>query len=286
MPIDVSTALAPDAPVVTNENGGKQSHSPYGFHLLPTSAMFAVAELALTGANKYGESFGDRNYVKIPSYEHANHALSHIYAFLAGDKTDDHAVHAALRCLFMVDTKLREEAENEEIKKAEASVYEALQSIATSCSKMNGKETVTTAHNCSCTHCTCHDNEDNPLTKLKKNIAFDVWEALEIYRHCITSDPDYDYKAWFGVDCAFNLLTKDIIDYACVDLDYHSDDCYSIVFNGFEKFYENLDKSIPLNSDELKPMIDTFIDQLAEEFVTLYEEENEFDEEYEEEEEE
>lgn len=35
--------VQPDMPLETNEAGGKQSATPYGFHLLPPHAMFAAA---------------------------------------------------------------------------------------------------------------------------------------------------------------------------------------------------------------------------------------------------
>ena len=88
-----STLIAgvdPAAPVITNSNGGKQSDTPYGFHLLPPSALFDAAEVAKYGADKYGETFSERNYTKIDTIDHLNHAIQHIYAFLAGDKQDDH----------------------------------------------------------------------------------------------------------------------------------------------------------------------------------------------------
>lgn len=95
--------VEPDAPVVTNKNGGKQSKTPYGFHLLPISALFDAAKVAKEGADKYGETFNDRNYIKIATEDHLNHALQHIYAFLAGDKQDDHLGHAIVRLMFAYD---------------------------------------------------------------------------------------------------------------------------------------------------------------------------------------
>lgn len=100
--------VSPDAPVVENELGGKQSDTPYGFHLFPLSAVFAAAQTAKYGADKYGETFGDRNYVKIPSEDHINHAIAHLYAHLSGDKQDDHLAHAIVRCMFAYDTAKRE----------------------------------------------------------------------------------------------------------------------------------------------------------------------------------
>ncbi len=52
----IITGVQPDAPVVTNALGGSQSDTPYAFHFLPSHAMFAVAEVAKYGAEKYGET--------------------------------------------------------------------------------------------------------------------------------------------------------------------------------------------------------------------------------------
>lgn len=103
--IDVLFGVSPEAPVVENEQGGKQSSSPYGFELLPTSSVFAAAMVARQGADKYGETLNNRNYTKIPCESHLNHAIAHIYAYLAGDKSDDHLAHAIVRLMFAYDTK-------------------------------------------------------------------------------------------------------------------------------------------------------------------------------------
>ena len=101
--------VEPDAPVITNDNGGKQSKTPYGFHLLPISALFDAAKVAKEGADKYGETFDHRNYTKIDTEDHLNHALQHIYAFLAGDKQDDHLGHAIVRLMFAYDVNNRKD---------------------------------------------------------------------------------------------------------------------------------------------------------------------------------
>ena len=101
--------VAPDIPVVVNEKGGKQSDTPYAFHMIPTSSIFAAAQTLGYGAKKYGETINDRNYTKIPTEDHINHAIQHLYAFLAGDKQDDHLAHAIARCMFAYDTAQRSE---------------------------------------------------------------------------------------------------------------------------------------------------------------------------------
>ena len=42
--------------IETNAMGGKQSATPYAFHMLPPNAVFAAAEVAKKGAEKYGET--------------------------------------------------------------------------------------------------------------------------------------------------------------------------------------------------------------------------------------
>ena len=102
--------LEPDAPVVENAQGGKQSHSPYAFHMLPVNAMFAAAEVAQYGAEKYGETFQSRNFTKIPPEDHVGHCLQHLYAYLAGDDSDDHLAHAIVRAMFAFETNFMRES--------------------------------------------------------------------------------------------------------------------------------------------------------------------------------
>lgn len=52
--------------------------------------MFAAARVAKEGADKYDETRNERNYKKIPTDEHINHCLQHLWAFLAGDTSDSH----------------------------------------------------------------------------------------------------------------------------------------------------------------------------------------------------
>ena len=100
-------SLSPDAPVIENENGGRQSSTSYAFHLLPIDAIFAAAEVAKSGADKYGETFGNRNYTKIPVEDHINHCIQHLYGYLAGDTSDDHLAHAIVRAMFAYDVAMR-----------------------------------------------------------------------------------------------------------------------------------------------------------------------------------
>ena len=56
--------------------------------------------LYLQVAEKYAETLWNRNYKRIPPEEHINHAVQHLFAYLAGDESDDHLSHAILRAMF------------------------------------------------------------------------------------------------------------------------------------------------------------------------------------------
>jgi hypothetical protein len=96
----VILGVQPDVPTEINETGGRQSSTPYAFHFLPPHALFAAAEVAKYGAEKYGETLLNRNYKRISPEEHVNHAIQHLFAYLAGDESDDHLSHAILRAMF------------------------------------------------------------------------------------------------------------------------------------------------------------------------------------------
>jgi hypothetical protein len=87
-----------DAPTVVNEVGAKQSKVEYRLDLADTRAVFALGKTLHEGAEKYGEE----NWRGIPAKEHINHALIHLYAYLAGDKQDEHLSHALCRIMFAI----------------------------------------------------------------------------------------------------------------------------------------------------------------------------------------
>lgn len=97
-----------DVPIKTNEHGGSQSDVPYRFDLLDPEAMFAMTRVLAEGAEKYGEN----NWHKISVEDHLNHALIHIYAYLAGDRSDEHLSHLMCRALFAEGVALKQEREN------------------------------------------------------------------------------------------------------------------------------------------------------------------------------
>lgn len=86
-----------EAPMETNEFGGKQSKVEYRFDLVDPKALFAVAKVLKEGFDKYGS---DQNWRSIPARDHLNHLLIHVYAYLAGDTQDEHLSHAVCRAIF------------------------------------------------------------------------------------------------------------------------------------------------------------------------------------------
>lgn len=97
--------VGPDAPTIVTDQGGKHSDSPYAFHLMDAKAMFAIAKVLKDGAEKYGED----NWRQISVPENLNHALQHIYAWLAGDTQDEHLTHAACRIIFSLAIELQDD---------------------------------------------------------------------------------------------------------------------------------------------------------------------------------
>ena len=112
--------VGPDVKIATNEKGGKQSDTPYGFHLMDAEASFALAKVLAYGAKRYARD----NWRLVGIEDHLNHALQHIFAWMAGDEQDDHLEHALCRLHFAVavdrqddehwEKMLSEESANEE----------------------------------------------------------------------------------------------------------------------------------------------------------------------------
>ena len=106
----VINGVGKDALIEENESGGRQSNSGYRFDLIDPKALFATAKVLKEGFDKYGED----NWRKIPTSDHLNHLLVHAYAYLAGDRQDEHLSHAVCRAIFAlgVDIDTREEMED------------------------------------------------------------------------------------------------------------------------------------------------------------------------------
>lgn len=93
------TEFSDQAPTVTNDQGGKHSQLSVRLDLLPALAVMSVGKVLAAGAKKYGID----NWKLVPIREHVNHALVHIFGYLAGDVQDHHLQHAACRLLMALD---------------------------------------------------------------------------------------------------------------------------------------------------------------------------------------
>lgn len=95
--------LSPDAPVISNSSGGKQSDTGTRIDLFPPLSTLHVGAILDHGARKYGEN----NWHQISVNEHLNHLLTHAFAYLAGDTQDDHLGHLACRGMMALEIELR-----------------------------------------------------------------------------------------------------------------------------------------------------------------------------------
>ncbi len=85
--------------IITNEQGGKQSKLDYAFDLIPPSAILAIARIF----EERSKTYEPWNWLKIPSTDHLNHALYHIFQHLNSNKEDDHLYHAGCRMLMAIE---------------------------------------------------------------------------------------------------------------------------------------------------------------------------------------
>lgn len=104
-----------DGDTITNERGGRQSYISTAFHWLPCDAMRLVAQCARYG----GEKYGPENYRTIDGPDHIAHAWNHMNEFMAGDRSEDHLVHAALRLLFTIQLAVECEEQAEQYARPE-----------------------------------------------------------------------------------------------------------------------------------------------------------------------
>jgi len=64
--------------------------------LIPVLGLVRLARTCAEGAKRYGVG----NWLRgIPVSDLVNHAIRHLYLYLAGDKTEDHLAHAAWNIL-------------------------------------------------------------------------------------------------------------------------------------------------------------------------------------------
>lgn len=104
--------LGNDAPPSVNEQGGKQHHRPYRMQAIPPKAILEVGKVRHIGFTELG--YDDDNYKLISKEEHVGRALTHIFAWLAGDKSNDHLSHGCTRLLFALEMELEELEETDD----------------------------------------------------------------------------------------------------------------------------------------------------------------------------
>jgi hypothetical protein len=99
--------MGKDARVVDAGNGATQAELPYAFTDLDPLALFRMAQIMAEGSQKYGPP--EINWRLIAERDHINHAIAHLYSYLAGDTTDDHLGHAACRVMGALQVHLQKE---------------------------------------------------------------------------------------------------------------------------------------------------------------------------------
>lgn len=106
---------APESAVDVNEQGGRQSATPYLTRGLPVKAVLRVSRVLHDAALEYERdpfvNVQDRNWHRIPSWSHLEHMLQHALLFLEGDTSENHEAHVATRALFFLEMLMRERGE-------------------------------------------------------------------------------------------------------------------------------------------------------------------------------
>ena len=83
--------------IETYSNGAKRAAVQEAYHLIPPLGLQAVAEAMAKGAARYG----DDNWRGLPKEVMVNHAIRHLVLWMAGDRSEPHAAHAACNCLML-----------------------------------------------------------------------------------------------------------------------------------------------------------------------------------------
>jgi hypothetical protein len=98
--------LEPDAEITVDANGYKTRKTPYRMELIPGEAILSIGEVFTTGA----ESHGDWNWLKGDPAHHVGKAITHLYAWLAGDRSDKHLQHAGCRVIMAITLEIKNAA--------------------------------------------------------------------------------------------------------------------------------------------------------------------------------
>ena len=95
----------------TNGAGGKQHKRPYRSQAVMPRALLEVSKVRCKAFEEMG--YPDDNYKSISIDDHLGRALTHIWAYLIGDKSNDHLSHAACRTLMALDIYLEQKGDEE-----------------------------------------------------------------------------------------------------------------------------------------------------------------------------
>lgn len=101
-----TSGLSDNLEIKANENGGLQHERPFRSQALFFRALLEISRLRHDAVVNKG--YDDENYKLIPKKDHIGRALTHIFAYMVGDKSNDHLVHAACRILMALELELEE----------------------------------------------------------------------------------------------------------------------------------------------------------------------------------
>jgi hypothetical protein len=87
------------APTIVGAHGGAQSSTgDLAPDLVPPEALLAISAVVGAGSKKYARG----NWRKIPANEQIRHALTHIFKYMMGDRSERHLWNALTRLAFAV----------------------------------------------------------------------------------------------------------------------------------------------------------------------------------------